>query len=282
MARLRALAEPLKPAVPIKRSITPEYLVCLEDGKKFKSLKRHLRTQYQMTPDQYRAKWNLPPDYPMVAPNYATARSQLAKQMGLGERAALAPRKLSMTDYFQRQLAHYADAHRDQVNSVMHIIGNPLLFVAVVLPLCLLPVSVFGVQISAAPLLVIPALILWIAWDVAIGLALVITSIFLLFAAAAIVGRVSVPWVWIIAVGLFVVGWALQILGHQVFERRRPTLLDNPVQMLISPMYIFAKFFIALGFRADLAAVLQKSSGRRPVGFLPYPIEDGADVDKTA
>jgi len=78
-------AEPLKPAVPIKRSITPEYLVCLEDGKKFKSLKRHLRTQYRMTPDQYRAKWNLPADYPMVAPNYAAARSQLAKQMGLGQ-----------------------------------------------------------------------------------------------------------------------------------------------------------------------------------------------------
>ena len=80
-----ALTEPLKPAVSIKRSITPEYLVCLEDGKKFKSLKRHLRTQYRMTPDQYRAKWNLPADYPMVAPNYAAARSQLAKQMGLGQ-----------------------------------------------------------------------------------------------------------------------------------------------------------------------------------------------------
>ena len=78
-------AEPLKPAVPIKRSITAEHIVCLEDGKKFKSLKRHLRTQYNMTPDQYRAKWNLAPDYPMVAPNYAAARSQLAKQMGLGQ-----------------------------------------------------------------------------------------------------------------------------------------------------------------------------------------------------
>ncbi len=80
-----APAEPLKPAVPIKRSITAEHIVCLEDGKKFKSLKRHLRTQYNMTPDQYRAKWSLPPDYPMVAPNYAAARSQLAKQMGLGQ-----------------------------------------------------------------------------------------------------------------------------------------------------------------------------------------------------
>jgi predicted transcriptional regulator len=80
-----AQPEPLKPAVSIKKSITPDHLVCLEDGKKFKSLKRHLRTQYNMTPEQYRDKWGLAPDYPMVAPNYAQARSQLAKQMGLGQ-----------------------------------------------------------------------------------------------------------------------------------------------------------------------------------------------------
>jgi predicted transcriptional regulator len=78
-------AEPLRPAVPVKRSVNPDYVVCLEDGKKFKSLKRHLRTQYNMTPEQYREKWGLPADYPMVAPNYAAARSQLAKQMGLGQ-----------------------------------------------------------------------------------------------------------------------------------------------------------------------------------------------------
>ena len=77
-----APAEPPKPAVPIKRSVTAEYIVCLEDGLKFKSLKRHLRTRYGMTPDQYREKWGLPPDYAMVASNYAAARSQLAKQMG--------------------------------------------------------------------------------------------------------------------------------------------------------------------------------------------------------
>jgi predicted transcriptional regulator len=82
---VEASAEPLKPAISVKKSITPEYIVCLEDGKKFKSLKRHLRTQYNMTPEQYREKWGLPPDYPMVAPNYAAARSQLAKQMGLGQ-----------------------------------------------------------------------------------------------------------------------------------------------------------------------------------------------------
>jgi predicted transcriptional regulator len=78
-------AEPARPAVPVKRSINSDFIVCLEDGKKFKSLRRHLRTQYNLTPEQYREKWGLSADYPMVAPNYAAARSQLAKQMGLGQ-----------------------------------------------------------------------------------------------------------------------------------------------------------------------------------------------------
>lgn len=78
--------ETLKPAVPVKKSITPEYIICLEDGKKLKMLKRHLRTNYGMTPEEYRAKWNLPADYPMVAPNYAEQRSQFAKQIGLGRK----------------------------------------------------------------------------------------------------------------------------------------------------------------------------------------------------
>jgi len=74
-----------EPAVPIKKSVTQDYIICLDDGKKFKSLKRHLRSVYDLTPDQYRAKWGLPPTYPMVAPNYAAARSELAKRMGLGQ-----------------------------------------------------------------------------------------------------------------------------------------------------------------------------------------------------
>ena len=83
-APVEAPAEPARPAVPIKKSVTPEYIVCLEDGKKLKMLKRHLRSTYDMTPDEYRAKWGLPPDYPMVAPNYAAQRSEFAKQIGLG------------------------------------------------------------------------------------------------------------------------------------------------------------------------------------------------------
>ncbi|GGB02547.1 MucR family transcriptional regulator [Brucella endophytica] len=80
-------AEKPTPAVSIKKSVTDDYIICLEDGKKFKSLKRHLMTHYGMTPEEYRAKWDLPSDYPMVAPNYAATRSNLAKQMGLGRKA---------------------------------------------------------------------------------------------------------------------------------------------------------------------------------------------------
>jgi predicted transcriptional regulator len=83
-----------EPAVSVKKSVTPDYIICLEDGKKFKSLKRHLRTKYEMSPEEYRAKWGLPSDYPMVAPNYAAARSNLALAMGLGQkRQANAGRK---------------------------------------------------------------------------------------------------------------------------------------------------------------------------------------------
>jgi len=76
----------LIPAVPIKKSITPDYIICLDDGKKFKSLKRHIRTLYGLSPEEYREKWGLPYDYPMVAPNYAASRSALAKKIGLGRR----------------------------------------------------------------------------------------------------------------------------------------------------------------------------------------------------
>ena len=83
----RASSRDLTPVVPIKKSVTPDYIICLEDGKKLKMLKRYLRSQYGMSPEDYRARWNLPSDYPMVAPNYATQRSRLAKQIGLGKTA---------------------------------------------------------------------------------------------------------------------------------------------------------------------------------------------------
>jgi predicted transcriptional regulator len=85
---MEAKSEAQKPAIAVKKSVTPDYIICLEDGKKLKMLKRHLRTTYNMTPDEYRAKWGLAPDYPMVAPNYAAQRSDFAKKIGLGRKAA--------------------------------------------------------------------------------------------------------------------------------------------------------------------------------------------------
>lgn len=82
-----AVEERPQPAVPVKKSVTPDFIICLEDGKKLKMLKRHLKTAYNMTPEEYRERWGLPADYPMVAPNYARQRSSLAKQIGLGTRA---------------------------------------------------------------------------------------------------------------------------------------------------------------------------------------------------
>lgn len=84
---------PPTPAVSVRRSIQPDFLICLEDGKRFKSLKRHLRTRYNLSPDEYRARWNLPADYPMVAPNYAATRSELARTMGLGQQRRKWPAK---------------------------------------------------------------------------------------------------------------------------------------------------------------------------------------------
>ncbi len=89
-AQSSAIERP-QPAVPVKRSITPDYIVCLEDGRKLKMLKRHIKTAYNMTPEEYRERWRLPPDYPMVAPNYAKQRSSLAKKIGLGTKPRRRP-----------------------------------------------------------------------------------------------------------------------------------------------------------------------------------------------
>ena len=88
-----AAPEPAKPAVSVRRSVTPDYIVCLEDGKKLKMLKRHLRAAYDMSPEEYRAKWGLPADYPMVAPNYAAQRSAFAKKIGLGRKKGQKPKR---------------------------------------------------------------------------------------------------------------------------------------------------------------------------------------------
>jgi len=172
-----------------------------------------------------------------------------------------------MKRFFRRELVVYTEAHADRTNGVMHMIGNPIIFIGVVMPLCLVPVTVFGVQTSLAPLLVVPALLMWMAWDFGLGLGIAVAAVPLLWIAAAIAQNVSVGWMWIVAVTLFVLGWVLQIVGHQVFEGKRPTAINNPVQSLIAPMYMVAKLYVALGFRPDLAAILQ--ADREPLGQHP-------------
>ena len=171
-----------------------------------------------------------------------------------------------MTRMFRRELAVYADAHRDRVNGVMHIIGNPIIFIGVVMPLSLVPVTLFGFQTSLAPLLVIPALLMWMAWDFGLGLGIAVAAVPLLWIATAIAGNVSVAWMWVIAVTLFVLGWVLQIVGHQAFEGKRPTAINNPVQSLIAPMYMVGRLYVALGLRPDVAAILQQPSESDPLG----------------
>ena len=185
-----------------------------------------------------------------------------------------------MKQLFRRELALYAEAHRDRVNGLMHVIGNPIIFIGVVLPLCLVPVTLFGVHTTLAPLLVIPALLMWMAWDFGLGLGVVVAAIPLLWIAAAIAGNVGIVWMWIIAATLFVLGWALQIVGHQAFEGKRPTAINNPVQSLIAPMYMVAKLYVALGFRPDLAAILRGASRQSSLGSPLYPVEGSADVSQ--
>jgi uncharacterized membrane protein YGL010W len=117
----------------------------------------------------------------------------------------------------------------------------------------------------AAALLAVPALIFWMVHDLAIGAAIACAAVPLLMMAAIATEHVGVAWVWATTAMLIVIGWSLQIVGHSFFEQRRPALLDNPLHMLMSPMFIVAKLFVKLGFRRDLAAVLsEQASDKAP------------------
>jgi uncharacterized membrane protein YGL010W len=166
-----------------------------------------------------------------------------------------------MTPSFRRQFAVYAEYHRDQRNCATHVVGTPLLFLAAVLPFSLVSVTIFGLHTTAAVLLVIPALLFWMILDLAIGVAILCAAFPLLLTA----------WVWTMTAALIVIGWALQIVGHSIFERRRPARFDNPIHMLISPMFIVAKLLVALGFRRDLAAILSKKPEVMITDFSQHP-----------
>jgi uncharacterized membrane protein YGL010W len=139
----------------------------------------------------------------------------------------------------------------------MHVFGIAFLFLAAVLPLSLWSITVFGIQTSAATIAVVPVLIYWFLLDFALGAAILGAAIVLLSAAAMIVSHVTTITMWSLTVFLIAIGVASQIIGHRVFEGRQPALVDNPTHLLLGPMFVMAKLFIALGFRRDLATIIQ-------------------------
>ena len=139
----------------------------------------------------------------------------------------------------------------------MHVFGILFLFQAAVLPLSLWPITILGFQTSAAAIAVIPVLIYWFLLDFALGAAILAAAIVLLSAAGAIVGHVTTAGMWSLTAVLIVIGVSAQIVGHRVFEQRQPALVDNPTHLLLGPMFVMAKLFIALGFRRDLALIIQ-------------------------
>jgi uncharacterized membrane protein YGL010W len=169
-----------------------------------------------------------------------------------------------MKAYFRTQMTDYVQYHRDWWNGMMHVFGIIFLFLAAVLPLSLWPVTVLGIHTSVAVFAVVPVLAYWLLLDAGLGLGIIASAAVLLFVAAAIVGIATVATVWSISIVLIVIGFALQVVGHQVFERRQPALMDNPTHLLLGPMFVMAKLYIMLGFRKDLAAVIYEPSTQAP------------------
>jgi uncharacterized membrane protein YGL010W len=178
-----------------------------------------------------------------------------------------------MNSYFKHQLADYVEYHRDPTNCMMHVFGIIFLFLAAVLPLSLWPVHIFGVQTTVATIMVLPVLIYWFLLDAALGTAILGAAVLMLSIAAMTATYLSVAGVWSMTAVLIVVGIASQIVGHRVFEQRQPALMDNPTHLLLGPMFVMAKFFIALGFRHDLALIIERVPQQAPRGSSPYPEE---------
>jgi len=168
-----------------------------------------------------------------------------------------------MTAYFRRELVDYVEYHRDPWNCLAHVFGIVFLFLGAILPLTMWTLPGFGGHVTVAMLLALPVLIYWLALDPALGLAILCAAIGLLSLAAAIVANVSVPAVWVLSGVLVVMGVTAQVVGHKVFEHRKPSMADHPAHFLFGPPFVMAKLFIMLGFRQDLAAII----GPAPAGY---------------
>jgi uncharacterized membrane protein YGL010W len=163
-----------------------------------------------------------------------------------------------MHQLFRRQLAVYAQYHRDPRNCLTHYVGVPILFVAVMLPLQSWHVPLGSLSVPLAVLLLLPAAAWWIILDAGVGITVLLLTIPLLAIADLIDRNVGPIWMWLIAAALFAIGWFFQLLGHTVFERRRPAFVDDLHQTMIGPMFVAAKLLRLFGLREDLAAAMQE------------------------
>jgi uncharacterized membrane protein YGL010W len=168
--------------------------------------------------------------------------------------------------FFRNQLTTYATYHRDPRNCATHYVGIPLLFLSVLLLLALWRVQFFGVALTAATFLTAAGLLGWVLLDRTVGLALVVAVAPFVVLAEWIAWRFGAGAVWSISAGLFVLGWAFQLVGHAAFERRRPAAVDNLFQAFIGPMFIMAKAMVALGLRPDLAQAMKLSPTGQATG----------------
>jgi uncharacterized membrane protein YGL010W len=178
-----------------------------------------------------------------------------------------------MNAFFRRQLVDYVEYHRDPWNCAAHVFGIIFLFLAAVLPLTMWSLPGTGGHATFATLMVLPVLLYWLALDASLGLAIIAAAALLLSTAATIVDHTSSLGVWTITAVLIVVGVACQIVGHRVFERRQPALVDNPSHLLLGPMFVMAKLFIMLGFRDDLAAIIVPAAGSTPRPVSSYQVD---------
>ncbi|HET7886626.1 MAG TPA: Mpo1-like protein [Bradyrhizobium sp.] len=168
-----------------------------------------------------------------------------------------------MNAFFKHQLADYVEYHRNPWNGAMHVFGILTLFFAAILPLNLIPVEILGVHTTLALILALPVLIYWLLLDVALGVVILGFAVILFTAAAFVAHHASTAMVWSITLPLIVLGITFQVVGHRVFEQRQPALVDNPSHLLLGPMFVTAKLFIAFGLRRDLAAIIQ-TAPRQP------------------
>jgi uncharacterized membrane protein YGL010W len=169
-----------------------------------------------------------------------------------------------MEQIFRRQLAAYAQYHRDPHNCATHFVGIPMLFLAVILPLEALRIPVAHYQVPLGIILTLPAIAGWILLDLGVGVALLLL-LCPLFVVAAAIDRHGLPLRWWTTAALFFVGWLFQLLGHSVFERRRPAFMDDLSHTLIGPMFVVAKLLVWLGLRGDLAPHLGERRRQRSV-----------------